>query len=197
MKWFVPLLFLAACSKTPPEVTTVPAAPSSGLRSVEALSKIEDDEARARAAFAEVTKVLMHPRCVNCHPAADRPMQGAGLPHHPLVVRGADGHGVPGLECESCHGAASFENVPGAPNWHLAPASMAWAGKTPAEICAQLVDDALNGGLDHAGLLKHVAEDSLVAYGWNPPAHLEPAPGDQAAFAALFGVWLDAGAHCP
>ena len=42
-----------------------------------------------------------------------------------------------------------------------------------------------------------MAEDSLIAYGWNPPAHLEPAPSDQATVAALLKAWVDAGAPCP
>ncbi len=195
------LILAAGCTKaTPPAAPAAPvtASPASGLRSLASLQAIEDDEARAIAIFAEVGKILTHPRCMNCHPSTDRPLQGeAGLPHQPHVVRGADGHGVPGLVCASCHGETNFENVPGNPHWHLAPASMAWAGKSLGAICAQVKDPARNGGLDHDALVKHMAEDPLVAYGWDPPAHLEPAPGDQETAGALVAAWLEAGAHCP
>lgn len=191
------VVVLAACTK-PPATVPVAATPSTGLISSESFAAIEDDDTRAIAIFTELGKVLTHPRCVNCHPAGERPLQGeAGLPHQPHVVRGADGHGVPGLVCASCHGVESFENVPGNASWHLAPASMAWEGRSLGAICAQMKDPQRNGGLDLAGLVKHVAEDALVGYGWNPPSHLEPAPGDQATAGALMKAWVEAGAACP
>src|SRR6266849_1181326 len=82
----------------------------------------------------------------------------------PMVVRGADGHGAPGLPCNACHHAENYDEagVPGHPLWHLAPASMAWAGHSLGEICRQIKDPARNGGRDMAALLRHVSEDSLV-----------------------------------
>src|SRR5207249_1290663 len=82
----------------------------------------------AKALFVEAGKVLQHPRCLNCHPAGDRPSQGTGYPHQPPVQRGADGLGVTTMRCTTCHQAANFDpgRVPGSPKWHLAPASMAW-----------------------------------------------------------------------
>jgi len=39
---------------------------------------------RARAMFSEIGKVLTHPRCINCHPAGDRPTQDNDMhPHQP------------------------------------------------------------------------------------------------------------------
>ena len=54
------------------------------------------DDAGARAACLEAYKVLMHPRCVNCHPAGDAPLQGEDSRPHTFfrLRRGADGHGV-------------------------------------------------------------------------------------------------------
>ena len=41
-------------------------------------------------------KVLTHPRCMNCHPAGDRPRQGdIRRLHQPPVERGDDGFGLP------------------------------------------------------------------------------------------------------
>ena len=107
-----------------------------------------DPAARSAALFVEAGKVLQHPRCLNCHPDGDRPSQGTGYPHQPPVQRGADGHGITAMRCTTCHQTANFEpgRVPGHPNWHLAPASMAWQQKSLAEICAQVKDPARNGG---------------------------------------------------
>jgi hypothetical protein len=66
------------------------------LRPVSSFGSIADQRARSIALFEEAGKVLQHPRCVNCHPATDRPRQtDSRRLHLPLVVRGADGHGAP------------------------------------------------------------------------------------------------------
>jgi hypothetical protein len=168
------------------------------LKPLSAFADITDDSQRAQALFTEIGKVLQHPRCVNCHPRTERPLQGehGGL-HQPLVVRGGGGMGVPGMLCITCHNAENFRNVPGHLRWHLAPAEMAWEGKSLTEICDQIKDRERNGGKTLAELGEHMATDALVAYGWRPPAHLEPAPGDQQQFGQLFHAWLEVGAHCP
>ena len=172
--------------------------PSNTLQPLSAFADITDDTQRARALFAEIGKVIQHPRCVNCHPRTERPLQGEdGALHQPLVVRGAGGMGAAGMVCITCHNAENFRNVPGHPRWHLAPAEMAWEGKSLTEICDQIKDRERNGGKTLAELGEHMATDTLVAYGWRPPAHLEPAPGDQQRFGQLFHTWLEAGAHCP
>ena len=158
------------------------------------------DQARSIALFREAGKVLQHPRCLNCHPVGDRPSQTDRMtPHRPMVVRGADGHGAPGLPCNACHHAANYDEagVPGHPLWHLAPASMAWAGRSLGEICRQIKDPALNGGRDMAMLLRHVSEDSLVGWAWAPGGKRTPAPGTQAGFGALMRAWFESGAVCP
>lgn len=173
------------------------------LRGPEAFASISNKNERSVALFTEMGKVLQHPRCVNCHPRTDRPLQGTGEPHNPPVARGKDGQGLPGMECETCHGPANVKfasspgSMPGHPLWHLAPIEMAWEGKTLGQICAQLKDRARNGGKTLAEIHKHNAEDSLVGWGWNPGAGREPAPGTQAQFGALTKAWIDAGAACP
>ena len=105
------------------------------LRRPRALRRSPTPRSARSAYFVELGKVLTHPRCVNCHPAGDRPRQGdEGRPHEPPVWRGADGHGLPAMRCPICHQKANFEpgRVPGHPEWHLAPRSMAWEGKTLA-----------------------------------------------------------------
>lgn len=170
------------------------------LRDAASFSRISDPQARSVALFGEIGKVLEHPRCMNCHPASDRPRQtDTRRPHEPLVVRGPDGHGAPGLQCATCHGAKNYDpaQVPGDPHWALAPASMAWEGKSLGQICAQLKDPARNGNRDLAALVKHVTTDSLVLWGWDPGAGREPAPGTSAQFGALMQAWVDTGAACP
>lgn len=173
------------------------------LRPPSEFEDIAEDGERAHALFAEMGKVLRHPRCVNCHPSGEEPLQGDdSRPHEPKVVRGAGGLGPPGMECTTCH---QRENVrleadwamPGHPSWHLAPASMAWAGVSLAEICAQIKDPARNGGLGLEQLVTHLAEDDLVGWGWRPGAGRERAPGTQEEFGELARAWVDAGAGCP
>lgn len=161
---------------------------------------IEDREARASALFTEAARVLLHPRCANCHPSGDIPHQDMTMVlHDPPVVRGRENSGVPGMECQSCHQDRNQEltRVPGAPNWHLAPIEMAWVGKSVAYICEQMKDPKRNGGKTLAQIVDHNAHDELVAWGWSPGADREPAPGTQAQFGALVQAWVENGAHCP
>lgn len=194
---------LLACSgksqPAPSKPAEQPILADRGLRGPTSFEHITDDTERAQALFQEMGKVILHPRCVNCHPDGDRPLQGEqGLPHQPLVDRGGEkGEGAVAMKCTNCHGESNFQNVPGNPRWHLAPLEMAWQGKTLSQICQQISDPARNGGKTKEEIVRHMAEDELVAYGWNPPDHLEPVPGNQALFGQLSRAWLAAGAHCP
>jgi hypothetical protein len=173
---------------------------ASELRPAATFADIADTQARSIALFEEAAKVVQHPRCMNCHPVGDRPRQtDLRRPHQPLVVRGKDGHGGPGMTCATCHGGANFDpaRVPGDQHWALAPASMAWEGKTLGEICGQLKDLRRTGGRDIAAILKHVTSDSLVLWAWQPGPGRTPAPGSNAEFAKLLSAWAESGAHCP
>ena len=56
------------------------------------------DGAGGLAAFETVRAVLQHPRCQNCHPAGDAPLQGdEGRVHAMMVMRGPTGHGMAGV----------------------------------------------------------------------------------------------------
>ena len=166
----------------------------------QAFDGIGDTQVRSVAIFTELGKVLTHPRCVNCHPAGDRPHQGdASRPHQPPVTRGADGHGTASMRCAGCHQDANFDpgRVPGHPEWHLAPRSMAWEGKSVAAICAQIKDPARNGGRTLDALIQHIGRDTLVGWAWAPGFGRLPAPGTQAEAGALVEAWLASGAACP
>lgn len=171
-----------------------------GLKPAASFASIADPAARSVALFEEAGKVLLHPRCVNCHPAGDRPLQTDAMrPHEPPVVRGEANFGAPGMMCATCHHDANYDpaGVPGHPEWHLAPIEMAWEGRSLRQICEQIKDPARNGGKDMAALIHHMAEDSLVGWGWHPGSGRAPAPGTQQEFGALFEAWAEAGAHCP
>ena len=175
-------------------------APTPGLKAPAAFASIADRQARSRALFGEVAKVLLHPRCLNCHPADDTPRQGdSAWRHDPPVVRGAANHGVPAMQCATCHQDRNLTHarVPGAPDWHLAPREMAWMGRDAAAICAQIKDRARNGGKTLEQIHEHTAHDALVAWGWEPGAGRTKAPGTQQEFAALVRAWIDTGAVCP
>jgi hypothetical protein len=174
--------------------------PSSGLKPVGDFASIADEKQRSLALFGEAGKVIASARCMNCHPAGDRPAQGDDRhPHLPLVVRGIDGFGAVGMRCTTCHGPENFDpaRLPGHPEWHLAPIEMAWAGKSLGEICEQIKDPKRNGGKDLAKLIDHMANDSLVGWGWKPGKGRKPAPGTQAEFGQIFKAWVDSGAVCP
>ncbi len=171
-----------------------------GLKAPADFASVADMSARSAALFTEAGKVIQHARCVNCHPAGDVPRQGdVRRRHEPHVVRGDGGMGAPGLRCTTCHGEQNFDagRVPGHPRWHLAPAEVAWEGKSLGNICREVKDPARNGGMDLPKLVRHMAEDDLVGWAWTPGAGREPAPGTQKAFGALIQAWADSGAACP
>lgn len=170
------------------------------LLAVSEFDAIGDRGARSRALFAEAARVLVHPRCINCHPNGDTPHQRMAMElHDPPVVRGPRDNGVAGMECTTCHQDRNQElsRVPGAPKWHVAPIEMAWVGKSVSYICNQLKDPKRNGGRTLAQIVDHNAHDELVGWGWHPGADREPAPGTQAQFGALMAAWVETGAECP
>ncbi|QRM44781.1 Isoquinoline 1-oxidoreductase subunit [Rhizobium sp. BG4] len=186
---------------------TAPETDKTTLKPVASFASIADQKARSVALFEEAGKVIEHPRCLNCHPAGDRPLQTMAMhPHQPPVTRGDGGMGVPGMMCNTCHGpenaaivgqSPTLKSIPGNPAWHLAPIEMAWVGKSLGEICQQLKDPKRNGGRDLSKIVEHMSHDSLVGWGWNPGDGREPAPGTQAEFGELIKAWVDTGAACP
>ena len=129
------------------------------LKAATEFATIGDEKERALALFNEAGKAILNPRCVNCHPAGDRPRQGDdGRPHQPLVVRGMGGFGAIGMHCTTCHGPENFDpgRVPGHPLWHLAPIEMAWVDKSLGEICEQIKDPKRNGGKGVDEIVHHM-----------------------------------------
>ena len=158
------------------------------------------------AAFETVKAVFQHPRCQNCHIPGDAPLFGDGgaRPHAMSVVRGPDGNGAPGLTCATCHGAANPPDAwgagmpPGAPNWKLPPPQhkMVFIGLSSGDLCRLVKDPAKNGGKNFDALIKHVADDKLVAWGWNPGIGRDAVPIAHDEFVSKFKEWVAAGAPC-
>ena len=155
--------------------------------------------------FDTMMKVLMHKRCVNCHPSGDRPRQGEDSHYHNFgVQRGADDHGVAALRCESCHQPENnnFSGVPGAPEWSLAPLSMKWEGLNRVEIAQSMLDPERNGGRSLEDIVHHLTEHELVLWAWNPgvdangtPREKPPVPKDE--YIKAVKEWAEAGAIIP
>jgi hypothetical protein len=169
------------------------------LRSADSFASIDDPAERSVALFVEASKVLTHPRCINCHPSGDAPLQSDGVLHEPPVRRGRAGFGVAGMECKSCHQRQNFDpgRVPGAPSWHLAPLKMAWEGLSLRELCEQIKDPERNGQRTVDEIVEHMTEDALVGWAWSPGPGREPPPGDQEVFGQLIAKWAKSGAACP
>ena len=174
------------------------------LKSPSDFSSISNASDRSRALFAEIGKLLTHPRCLNCHPAGDHPLQGADHREHmPPVWRGDTGHLA--TDCSGCHTdhnmtlheTASYQSIPGHSRWAVAPIAMAWENKSIGDICRQIKDVNLNGGRDLTQLQDHIAADDLVGWAWNPGEGREPAPGSQQQAGQLVKAWIDTGAECP
>ncbi len=166
----------------------------------------QKSDADAVAAFATVHEVFQHPRCRNCHIPGDAPLQrDAGFVHVQGVVRGPDGHGAAGLPCSTCHGESNspasygMYAPPGAPHWGLPPPhqKMAWIGLSPAALCTMIKDKNANGGRDLEAMLKHVGEDKLVLWAWDPGGDRAPVSVPHAQFVAKFTQWVVAGGPCP
>jgi mono/diheme cytochrome c family protein len=159
--------------------------------------------AAGKQAFVEVARVLQSPRCQNCHPAGDRPLQGdQGKPHAQNISRASIAAGLP---CSTCHQDRNSEAIgvaggpPGAPRWNLPPAEhpMVFQGKTPTALCEQLKDPKHNGAKTLAQLLEHVSHDPLVLWGWKPGGTRPTPPLPHDRFVAAFATWVASDGACP
>lgn len=160
------------------------------------------DSVASVKAFTAVYKVLMSPRCMNCHPQGDIPLQGDDSHLHTMFPkRGVEGKGVLAMKCANCHQPANTPGLhtpPGNPNWHLPPADMkmVFEGKTPRQLAKQLVDPNMDGHKDMKKLIEH-ADDGLVKAGWNPGEGRSLPPMSHAAFKKAWLTWLSTGAYAP
>jgi hypothetical protein len=163
---------------------------------------IKKDSLASVAAFKQVYRVLMSPRCMNCHPSGDIPLQGDDSHLHTMFPkRGLTGKGVTAMKCANCHqekNTPGLHTPPGNPNWHLPPADMkmVFQGKTAAQLAKQMVDPNQNGHKNMQQLLEH-ADDGLVLAGWNPGEGRTLPPLSHAQFKKHWTTWIKTGAYAP
>ena len=159
-----------------------------------------DKKAAAIAGFRTLYSVLQHPRCMNCHPSGDAPLQYDDSRVHGMnISRRSEKNGLP---CATCHREKNgiFPNQPpGAPNWHLPPVEtpMVFQGRSPKQLCEQLKTPRETGGRTLAQLIDHVARDHLVSWGWDPGPGRTPVPVPREQVVAAMKLWVDANAPCP
>ncbi len=159
--------------------------------------------AAGKKAFVDVARVLQSPRCQNCHPDGDAPLQtDRGVRHAMNVTRASV---EAGMLCSTCHQERNSEAIgiaggpPGAPRWNLPPKEtpMVFQRRSLTALCEQLKDPERNGHKDFTALLEHVEHDPLVLWGWQPGGKRTLPPLDHGAFVAAFKTWVASGGACP
>jgi hypothetical protein len=157
----------------------------------------------SESGFDIVYQVLQHPRCMNCHPAGDAPLQGEqSLVHAQNVQRGVDGQGLFAMQCGACHQTQNMPGAhmpPGAPHWQMPhrQTPLVFEGRSPAQLAHQFGDRFQNGGRSPAQILEHITSDALVLWGWSPGEGRAPVPIPHADFVAAVKRWIDAGCPVP
>jgi mono/diheme cytochrome c family protein len=161
------------------------------------------DANASREAFLQVYKVFTSPRCQNCHPPGDAPLQGDDSHVHLQNVKwGKDGQGVYGMRCNACHQTSNLPGEympPGSPKWSLPSPDhkMVFVGRSPAQLCRQFNDLQETGDRSLQQLLEHVSSDDLVGWAWDPGTGRTPPPLSRAETVAKMKIWVEGGGACP
>src|SRR4051812_34002000 len=163
--------------------TSGSAQPANELQPPSAFATISDPAERSRAIFAEAAKVLTHPRCMNCHPATDRVLQGNdNHPHQPVAT-----HQNP---------LRDVSHRP--PRWMAAPIEMAWQGKPIGE---RFAGRSRTPTAMAAVTFRSCTSTWRTTIWWHGVSSRgkgrDPAPGSQALLGQLIQAWIDTGAQCP
>lgn len=156
----------------------------------------------AEAAFHTMMDVLTHKRCVNCHPNDNVPKQGEDSHAHRFDITRSNAVGA--TNCNTCHQSSNnnYSGVPGAPEWALAPQSMAWEGLNRYEIARVMMDKSKNGNRTVNDLMHHLTEHELVLWAWDPGIDAEGnarelPPVSKEDYIKAVKKWVDAGAIIP
>ena len=168
------------------------------------INKNPEMEQESKAAFLKAYTVFMHPRCMNCHPSGDVPLQGDDSHMHLQgVKRGKDGKGLYAMKCKNCHQDANLVGAnlpPGMPDWQLPPADrkMVFEGKTPRQLAQQFKDNNFTGFKNlNVEMMKHVEKADLVINSFVPLEGKAKIPMSHKEFVGYVKEWLDKGAAVP
>ena len=178
------------------------------LRPPSAFAGMSDQQARSRALFTEAAKVIMNPRCMNCHPASDRPTQGNDMhPHCPRSRAAPTAAACPATPAAPATWTATSRFSPASRRLSKACRDIRagawrrsrWRGRASRRerSARQIKDPQRNGGRDLALLHEHLAHDDLVGWAWKPGPGRDPVPGTQERLGELVEAWIDSGAACP
>ena len=157
----------------------------------------------SKAAFLEAYKVFMHPRCMNCHPAGDAPLQGDDSHIHlQNVTRGPDGKGLYAMKCKNCHqdqNIAGEDMPPGAPTWQMPPANrrMVFQGMSPHDLARHFKENNFTGFKTMNDMIKHVESEALVLRSFLPLKNRATIPMSHDDFVAKVKEWIAKGAVIP
>jgi hypothetical protein len=156
--------------------------------------------AQAQHSFTPIQQVLQHPRCMNCHPAGDAPLQTDQSRPHKMNIKRV--FSQLGGSCQTCHQDTTMPGEhmpPGAAHWAMPPAAtpMTFEGKSASQLCADVKDLSKNGNRSLADLRHHVEHDPLVVWGFNPGQGRTSPPLSHAAFLTAVDAWIAQGAPCP
>ena len=160
------------------------------------------DSVESVKAFMKVYSVLMSPRCMNCHPSGDIPLQGDDSHLHTMnPERGKEGKGIYSMKCANCHQPENTPGLhmpPGNPNWHLPPADMKmiFQGRTAHQLAKQIMDPNQNGHKNTEKLIEH-ADDGLVLAGWDPGEGRTVPPMSHEEFKKAWITWIVKGGYAP
>lgn len=190
---------------TPPSVAKARGAVGASLQLARVAADPPDDKTirRGKSAWMDVYRVLMSPRCMNCHPTGNSPLQtDASRPHAMNVSRKSTENG---LECATCHRDKNADQLgipggpPGAPNWHLPHEDMplVFQGRSPRELCEQMKRPGDNAYKSLDALAHHVEKDPLVLWGWEPGGDRTKPPLAHDEFVDAFDTWVASGGACP
>lgn len=157
--------------------------------------------AQGQKDFLEIARVLQSPRCRNCHPSGNAPLQGDDKPHrHAMNISRASVDS--GLRCSTCHRSANYGIAgapPGAKGWNMPSAAipMVFEGKNAHDLCVQLTDPAKTSGRNPEQIKEHFGHDPLVMWAWSPgPGRTAPPITHDELMKHVDG-WVAAGTPCP
>ena len=177
------------------------------LRPLASFSGISDKAERSRALFNEIAKVVTHPRCMNCHPAGNHPLQGDDRHEHlPPVPRGEAGLGVAGLNCATCHTERNFTLVGAARPTRAFRAIRAgasrrskWPGKASRSARSASSSRTRRATADaRSRCCTSISRTTTWSRGAGSRAKgASRRRADQKQLGALAQAWIESGAQCP